>query len=410
MTGPVRVTPLAFAEELLGEVALPKGVLRITRGPGSGLSRRAGDPPGRLWAIGDRGPNLKLPFAIERYAVAGFDDLAGLAGAKIMPFPGIGPAISELQIEGDSVVCLRSISLRDRGGRPLSGMPVPGPLSEPGFDLVGNPLAPDPSGADTEGIAAAADGSFWIAEEYGPSLLHVDAQGTVIERWVPQGSAHWFAGADYPVVAALPAIAARRQLNRGFEGLALSADGARLWLAFQSPLAHPDEQAHAGGRHVRLWEIDLAARTVVAQYLYPFDPPDSFRRDAALGEMDWGDLKLCDLAVAGSGLLVIERGSATTKLYRVTPDPAQAIGPAHLDIATRPTIEQLSAAGGALSALAKILIFSTDDHSAIDADLEGVALLAPDSFLLVNDNDFGVDGVPTHFWRIDLPAGAIADG
>ncbi|MDB5705986.1 MAG: hypothetical protein JWN66_3102 [Sphingomonas bacterium] len=403
MTGPFRATPLAFAEEILGEVVLPKGVLRITRGPGSGLSRRAGDPPGRIWAIGDRGPNLKLPFAIERYGVAGFDAVAGLAGAKIMPFPGIGPAISELQIEGDHVICLRSLPLRDRSGRPLSGMPVPGPFSEPGFDLAGKRLAPDPSGADTEGIAAAADGSFWIAEEYGPSLLHADAQGTVIERWVPEGSAPWFAGADYPIVEALPAIAVRRQLNRGFEGLALSADGTRLWLAFQSPLAHPDEQAYAHARHVRLWEIDLAAKAVAAQYLYPLDPPDSFRRDAALGAVHRGDLKLCDLAVVGSRLLVLERGSATTKLYRVEPDAAQAIGAEHLDVATRPTIEELSATGDPLPALAKTLVFSTDDHPAIDADLEGVALLAPDSLLLVNDNDFGVDGVPTRFWRIDLP-------
>jgi hypothetical protein len=399
----LNTTRLDYIDEPLATLDLPGGMLRITRGLGSGLTRRIGDAPGVVWAVGDRGPNLKIPFAVERYGLTDLDRLANLPGAKVMPFPGIGPAISELRITGDHVECLRTIALRDRSGRPLSGLPVPGQFSEPAFDRDGNPLAPDPSGADTEGIATAADGSFWVADEYGPSIFHVAANGTVLVRWVPQGCGDSFAGADYPVVEALPAIAAHRQLNRGFEALALSADGRRLFLAFQSPLAHPDEEAHRHARHVRLWELDVATGAVTRQFLYLLDKPGSFRRDGAHGEVDRADLKLCDIAMIGpQAMLVLERASATTKLYTVALDDDRALDPRHLDIATRPTIEQESAAGESLPHLAKTLILSTDDHPQIDADLEGVALLTPRTLLLVNDNDFGVAGVPTRFWRIDL--------
>jgi hypothetical protein len=108
-------------------------------------------------------------------------------------------------------------------------------------------------------------------------------------------------------------------------------------------------------------------------------------------------------------LLVLERASATSKFYAVTLDDKRALDPCQLDIATRPTVEERSAAGESLPHLAKTLIFSTDDHPDIDADLEGVTLMSADSLLLVNDNDFGVDGVTTHFWRIALPANVLME-
>lgn len=403
---PIRITPLSYADEALETIDLPKRSLGVTRGLGSGLAHRRGDPPTRIWAVGDRGPNLKIPFAIKHYGIRHLGRYADIDGAKVMPRLDIGPAISELRLEADSVVCVRTLALRDRSGSPLSGVPIPGGFSEPAFALDGTPLAPDPSGADTEGIAAAADGTFWIADEYGPSLLHVAADGIVLARWVPEGCAHWFRGADYPVVEALPAIAARRQLNRGFEGLALSADETSLYLAFQSPLAHPDEDAHRHARHVRIWNLELATGSVVAEYLYPLDPPDSFRRDTELGHMHWSDLKISELVTLdGNRLLVLERGSATTKLYAVALDPADQVDAAYRDIETRPTLETLSATeqlDGRIPALAKTLLLTTDDHPEVDADLEGIALLSPSTLLLVNDNDFGIEGVPTRFWRVDL--------
>lgn len=382
--------------------------MTLRAGFGSGLTRRRGDPPGRIWAIGDRGPNVKCAVMAKRYGERLFSGLKVADGAKVMPRVDIGPALAELQVSEDIVTLLRTVPLRGTSGRPLTGLPPPGgehALCEPALDLAGAVIAPDPSGVDSEGVTALADGSFWVGDEYGPSLLKLDAGGRVLLRWVPEGADGAFAGADYPVEARLPAIAGKRQLNRGFEALTLSEDERRLHLAFQSPLAHPDEDAHRGGRHVRFWTVEIATGAVIAQHLYPLDPPESFKRDRAAGRFEAADVKVSEIAMLeGNRMLVLERGSQTTKIYRVSLDSAPPIEPEHLDIATRPTIEQQSGEGAALSALAKMLLFSSDDWPEVGADLEGMALLGESVLLLVSDNDFGVEGAETGFWRLTFDA------
>lgn len=75
--------------------------------------------------------------------------------------------------------------------------------------------------------------------------------------------------------------------------------------------------------------------------------------------------------------------------------------PEHLDVRTRPTLEEMSASNDMpLPVLTKHLLFSSDDTPEMSADLEGMAFLSPTDLLLVNDNDFGVEGATTSFWRI----------
>jgi hypothetical protein len=84
---------------------------------------------------------------------------------------------------------------------------------------------------------------------------------------VPAGTEALFAGANYPMVGALPPLAAQRRLNRGFEGLALSPDESRLHLAFESPLAHPGDDVSGRARHVQLWTLDATIGALVAEHL-----------------------------------------------------------------------------------------------------------------------------------------------
>ncbi len=403
MTRLVRLERLHYSDEPLAELDLPGGRLRITRGLGSGLSRQARDDSGIVWSVGDRGPNLKIAQAVDQYGLRQLEPFRGIDGVKVLPFPDIGPAISQLRIAGDRVELLRTLPIRGRSTRPISGRPPPygqAEETEPAMAIDGTLLPPDPSGADTEGLAVAPDGDFWVAEEYGPSLMRIAPDGMVRRRLVPEGTDNWFQGADYPVDAVLPAIAATRRLNRGFEGLAVSEDGRWLFAAFQSPLAHPDIAAHRHARHVRIWKVDTGTGAVAAQFLYPLDPPRSFRRDSHHGEIDRSDIKIGEIAMLGKNrLLVLERCSLTSKLYMVDLDDALATPPGHLDAATRPTIEQMSAKGD-LESLTKNLLLSTDDHPEVDGDLEGVALLDRRTLILVNDNDFGIEGVKTRFWRL----------
>jgi hypothetical protein len=403
------VQKLAWTDPPLGNIPLPLAPLVLSRSFGSGLTRRMTDPPGRIWAVGDRGPNIKVKAARKLYGAEHLAPLADVSGAKIMPRTDIGPGIAELQVLDDRVDLVRIIRLNGPDGQPVSGLPVPGGAhvrSEPVFDLDGNPLAPDPGGLDTEGIAALPDGGFWIGDEFAPSLVRVDAHGTILRRLVPQGTHSEALPAPEPC---LPAVAARRQINRGFEALALSRDGRSLFLAFQSPLAHPDEAAHEAAAHVRLWCLDAQSGAVQAQYLYPLDRPESFTRDTKAGEFERKDVKVSEIACLGQdALLVLERGSQTTKLYRVRLDLAAALEPEHLAVETRPTVEELSGRGDPLPALAKELLFTSDDHSEVAADLEGMAILSDDELILVSDNDFGVEGAETSFWRLRFDAPVLA--
>lgn len=398
---------LIWSDAHLADIALPTGTMRLTRSLASGLTRSPLDPPGIFWGVGDRGPNIKPGDAAALYGVVEVQHLAAIDGAKIMPLPDTGPALARFRVRGDAVELEAAVELTGASGRAIGGLPVPySPHAErePVFDLSGAPLPTEPNGADSEGVAALPDGTFWIAEEYGPSLLRVDRGGQVLMRWVPAGTAACFAGADYQVIEALPALAAARKLNRGFEGVAVSDDGAQLFVAFQSPLAHPDREAHDDSRHVRIWQLDGASGALTAEYIYPLDDPASFRRDCSAGRVRRNDIKISELIWTGDGaLLMLERVTQSTKIYRVRIDPANAAPAALSDPAIRPTLEQMSrkdAGRAGLPLLDKQLILSTDDWPEICSDLEGMILLAPDELLLSNDSDFGIEGAETMFWRV----------
>jgi uncharacterized protein YjiK len=363
------VTELRWRDPPLAEIATPKGRMRLTLGVGSALSRRPGDPPGRVWGLGDRGPNIKVSGAVKRYGLDHLKPLRDLAGAKVLPLPDFQPLIAELQVHEDHVELLRTLPLATGHG-PLSGRALPGSaeaVMEPTFDLAGQLLTPDPNGVDTEGLAALADGGFWVSEEYGPSLLRVGSNGIVTARWTPEG---------LPLTGAeerLPAAALHRRLNRGFEGLAISADERWLYAVFQSALAGDDPM------QTTIWKLDARDGALAGAFSYPFDPPESFPADIMQGEAEADDLKACELVCIGPDqLLVLERITSDARIYRV-----------HLSAGAQ---------------LTKTLVFTTDNHPEIAPDLEGVAMLSDHELLLATDSDFGIEGAETRFYRVRYDA------
>jgi hypothetical protein len=407
----VEVRELRWNEIILGEIDFPREKLSIAAGFGSGLTSKVGDLNGQVWAICDRGPNLKLKEASERYGWSAPSEYLERDGAKLMPRPEIGPALALLRTTEDEVLLQRTVRITTAAGLPVSGLPIPASghaNCEPVLDLEGRPVPPDPTGMDTEGVALLSDGSFWASEEYGPSLIRIGAGGELLERLVPDGVHLEDAGC--PVRAILPAIAGQRHLNRGFEAVAVSPSEQQLFVAFQSPLAHPGVQDHKAARHVRIWALDPSGR-VAAQYLYRFDDPASFRRDDEAGKVERGDLKVCEIvALAEHELLVLERASETSKIYRVRLSDELKLPAEHMQADTRPTIEQLSATGADLPELSKELLFSSDDWPQVGADIEGMALLDARSMLLVSDNDFGCEGKQTGFFRLRFDRDLIGPG
>jgi hypothetical protein len=361
----VRVEKLDWRDLPLETIDLPKAKLQLTLGLGSGLSSR----DGRVFAVTDRGPNLFVSQAVDDYGLGHLEPLRAIRDAKIMPFPDTGPEIAELSLAGNEVRLVRRMPLRTRSGKPISGRALPGGEMEAVFDLQGRPLQPDALGADTEAIAAMPDGGFFVAEEYGPSLLKTDENGIVAERWVPAGREAELAHPDLLVRGVLPERAARRRRNRGFEALCTSADGQWLYLGFQSALKGEDE------RSAPVWKLDANTGAFAGEYLYPFDEPSSFRRDALRRKVGLPDLKICEFARAGEGkLVVLERIAHTAKLYLISlADPS-----------------------------GKRLLVSSDDVPEICPDIEGLTLLSPTEVMISSDNDFCVEGAETEFWRISF--------
>lgn len=381
----------------------------LTRSLTSGLTRRSIDRDA-FWGVGDRGPNIKPAHAAHRYGLSEVAALTDIEGAKIMPLPKAGPSIARFRLIDGSVALEQVLVLRAPDGTPLSGLSPPvhsGMEFEPLFALDGTAFGPTPDGIDAEGIAALADGGFWISEEYGPSLLQVGPDGVVARRLVPEGAGQMFAGSLIPTIEKLPAIALARKLNRGFEGLALSHDDETLFVAFQSPLSHPDRQAHDQGDIVRIWALDPATGAFRAQYAYPLDQPGLFQRDCAAGPVSKSDVKVSELASLPDGsLLVLERVTLSTHIYRVRLESSNAVPRCFLDPEHRPTLEQLGQAGAMVACipmLSKRLVLSTDDHPQICGDLEGMVVLDDGRMLLANDSDYGMEGAVTQFWRISLP-------
>lgn len=401
------IEEIAIAPIALATATFPSGkIMPLTVGLGSGAYAMPGQPD-HIWTITDRGPNIDCAQA-KKYT--GSDTNAMCGGdksAKIFPVPGFTPTIYEIVIDGKTARVASAIKLRKSDGTPITGIsnPLKGARTEAAYGADGKPLPFDPSGVDSEALVRLPDGSFWIGEEYGSSILHVAPDGKILERKVPKGLETDYKDAGYPVAGTLPAIIAKRELNRGIENLTVSPDGRFLYVMMQNPLANPDSKTYRESGNTRLWKIDRASGKVVAEYLYPMDDPATFRSDKTSKPRRQNAVRMSEMAAVGPDrLLVLERINKTTKLYLVDLAAAAPI-PARLDDpATRPSLEQIAPEGFAaagIEPLAKTLVFDSDDHpGALPAKIEGVAVLDPRTLILVNDNDFGIGEDKTRMFRV----------
>ncbi|WP_369382484.1 esterase-like activity of phytase family protein [Streptomyces sp. cg36] len=335
---------------------------------------------GEFWTVTDRGPNGQIKVDGTK--------------RRTFPVPGFDPAIVKIRVSGHRVQVLKSIPLTTRSGKAVTGLPNQASRDEAPYTYdARTPLHYDPNGLDTEGIVRAADGTFWLVDEYGPSLVHVSARGEVLTRYVPRGLN--LKGADYPVVESLPAILLKRKTNRGFEGLA-QLPGGDLVLAVQSPLSVPDATAGNGSRNTRLLRFSPKKRAVRAEYAYRFDPVDVVDPS----QHDTSELKISSLvALGGDKLLVQERTDKTSRVHRVTlPHGRGILAGAWDDPATSPSYEQLDdPAAAKVPVLRKTLVADFGKVPGVPGKIEGIALTGPDTLALINDNDFGMSDGPEAF-------------
>jgi hypothetical protein len=155
---------------------------------------------------------------------------------------------------------------------------------------------------DIESLRRAKDGSFWFGDEFGPFLLHTDAAGKVLEAPVP------LPGVQSPQNPFLPHPDAwTLRASRGFEGMARSVDGKRLYPMLEGALRDdPDPRRRI------LNEFDLRSGAYTGRTW-------QYRVDAAFPDAVIGDLTALD----GHRFVLIERDddqgaqARQKKVYRV---------------------------------------------------------------------------------------------
>jgi hypothetical protein len=141
---------------------------------------------------------------------------------------------------------------------------------------------------DPESLDRAANGDLWVGDEFGPWILHFDANGILLDRpfeipGVRSPNNPWLNGAP-----------ATHPNSRGFEAMAMTPDGKYLYAALEgATLADPDQNR----RHVyefsigdesltgRTWEYRTSQPTYMVSDMAALDEHRLvlIERDAGLG-------------------------------------------------------------------------------------------------------------------------------
>ncbi len=264
---------------------------------------------------------------------------------------------------------VQEILLSDTSGKALTGRPNTNPqtnttdIDEVPLTLEGRPLPFNRSGIDPEGIAKDRNGNFWMIEEYRPSFLKFSPAGKLLARFVPHGSdTKNTPGAK----EALPKTLRERQMNRGFEGLAIEGD--HLYAFLQSPL----ESEVKNSLEASIIEFNIQSEAFTHEYTYTFDGKEADK----IGDAT---------SLGNKKFLVIEQNSKTNhksfrKVFEIT------LGKNSKDIQKRLLVDLTALGFGDIE------------------KFEGLALIDAQRIAVLNDNDFAFAGPsPTLLGVIHLP-------
>ncbi|YBV95654.1 esterase-like activity of phytase family protein [Phyllobacteriaceae bacterium JZ32] len=167
---------------------------------------------------------------------------------------------------------------------------------------------------DVESIQPV-DNGFWIGEEFGPFLVHVDRTGKVTDVVETVVDGEPVRSPDYPSLA-LPANPAAKNpafnLKRsgGFEGLARSKDGGKLYALLEGPRYLADGSVEKVGDNpaLRIIEFDIAGKKWTGRsWLYPLSG----------GGEAIGDFNMVDDTTG----LIIERDNGAGVAAKACADP-----------------------------------------------------------------------------------------
>jgi hypothetical protein len=169
---------------------------------------------------------------------------------------------------------------------------------------------------DIESMQRIGD-EWWFGDEFGPYLLRTDTRGrvlsvieTVVEGKAYRGPDHYLKG-RLPNLPGVESFEVRR--SGGFEPMAQSPDGTRLYPMFEWPLVDPETRAleqHQGRNFTRILEFDRVRQVYTGrQWKYRFEENGNVASDMQLLDARTG--------------LVIERDDASEGLAPACPGAAR---------------------------------------------------------------------------------------
>ncbi len=260
-------TGVHAAPQFVNGLTIPATTIDATGVPGANAGRVGFfsdiyyDPNrNEWWGLSDRGPGggtIPYETRVQRFTL----DVDHASGA-----------ISNFRIA-------QTVKFTRADGTPFDGI-APNPTSS-----LGNAL--DPEGF----VVNPVTGHFYVSDEYGPSLYEFDRQGVFVQAFAtPDRLVAKTGGVDDFGTTNTTG----RRTNRGFEGLAVSADGAKVYAMLQSAMI--DEGGSSGVMN-RIVQFDTATYQADRQFAYRMDTSGQGRGISAL------------VAVNDTEFLVLERNN-----------------------------------------------------------------------------------------------------
>jgi hypothetical protein len=354
-----------------------------------------------FWTCSDRGVNVDCASANPTGCKPTYD--------KMFCFPTYAPKIHRVRIDGDSVQILKSITIKRPDATPTVGYLLPvgfGSLAaeQASTDTVMDcanfaaKVAPkDAWSIDCEAIAVDKKGNFWLAEENGPSVWQLNADGVAQHRYSPYAN---LTGAQ-PEDILIDTCFKYRKNNRGFENMTIAPNG-KVYAIIQSPLLYPSKAVGEASQVHRMIEIDPTTNAT-RMFVYLNDSVIGTGADQ-IRLQDW---KLGDMtAINDSTFLVLEaaaRGTTDIKrMYMININSATVV---NSGLYGGMTLEAQKNAPGLASVgvtpVKKTLVMdllANGWESALDK-AEGVTIINDSTIAFCNDNDFGqscplANGIP----------------
>lgn len=215
------------------------------------------------YGLSDRGPgggSLDYPTRVQRFRLKVDKKTGAISGFKVR----------------------ETIIFTDEFGNPMNGL-APSPTN-----VLGNAF--DPEGF----VIDPRNRHLYVSDEYGPSLYEFDKKGKRVRSFVTPANLIPRSTASMPNYADDTGNTAGKRANRGFEGLAISPDGAYVYAMLQSAML---DEGGGSGLCNRIVKFSTDTGTAVAQYAYQMEGSSQGRGISAL------------LAINDHEFLVLERNN-----------------------------------------------------------------------------------------------------